>query len=161
MRITSLRLLCTAILAGNLLASGTVSSGERFGLGDDPTQEIRAVLDEQQAAWNRGDLQAFMDGYWQSADLTFAGASGVTRGWQPVLDRYRERYSNRAAMGRLDFTVLEVRPLGKDAAFVLGRWHLKRANDEPGGVFTLVFQRFPQGWKIVHDHTSADAEDKK
>ena len=161
MRITSLRLLCTAILAGNLLASGTVSSGERFGLGDDPTQEIRAVLDEQQAAWNRGDLQAFMDGYWQSADLTFAGASGVTRGWQPVLDRYRERYRDRAAMGQLDFTILDVHPLGKDAAFVLGRWHLKRANDEPGGIFTLVFQRFPQGWKIVHDHTSADAEDKK
>ena len=119
------------------------------------------MLEEQQAAWNRGDLQAFMNGYWQSAELTFAGASGVTRGWQPVLDRYRERYRDRAAMGQLDFTVLEVHLLGKDAAFVLGRWHLKRANDEPGGIFTLVFQRFPQGWKIVHDHTSADAENKK
>jgi uncharacterized protein (TIGR02246 family) len=160
-RINPLYPFCAAIIVARLFAPATVSSDERFGAAEDPSQEIRALLDEQQAAWNRGDLQAFMNGYWQSADLTFAGASGVTRGWQPVLDRYRERYRDRAAMGQLDFTILEVHPLGKDAAFVLGRWHLKRANDEPGGVFTLVFQRFPQGWRIVHDHTSADAENKK
>jgi ketosteroid isomerase-like protein len=121
-----------------------------------PAAQIRAVLSKQQAAWNRGDIGAFMKGYWSSPELTFAGSSGVTRGWQPVLERYRERYRDAQAMGHLDFSELEVHILGEDAAFVLGRWHLKREKDEPGGVFTLVFQRFPEGWRIVHDHTSAD-----
>jgi ketosteroid isomerase-like protein len=122
----------------------------------DAEAQIRVVLSEQQAAWNRADIAAFMKGYWSSPELTFAGSSGVTRGWQPVLERYRERYRDAQAMGHLDFSDLEVHMLGKDAAFVLGRWHLKREKDEPGGVFTLVFQRFPEGWRIVHDHTSAD-----
>jgi len=119
-------------------------------------REIRRLMEEQQAAWNRADVEAFMKDYWNSAELTFAGSGGVTRGWQPVLERYRERYRDAQAMGHLDFSELEVHVLGKDAAFVLGRWHLKREKDEPGGVFTLVFQRFPEGWRIVHDHTSAD-----
>ena len=119
---------------------------------------IRAVLDEQQSAWNRGDVNVFMNGYWNSPDLTFAGSGGITHGWQPVMSRYRTNYPDAAAMGHLDFTILEVLPLGSDAALVLGRWHLKRANDEPGGVFTLVFRRFPEGWRIIHDHTSADAK---
>jgi len=124
-------------------------------------QQIRAVLDEQQAAWNGADITAFMKGYWASPELTFAGSSGVTRGWHAVLERYRERYGDAQAMGHLHFSDLEVHVLGKDAAFVLGCWHLKREKDEPGGVFTLVFQRFPEGWRIVHDHTSADAIDRK
>ena len=118
---------------------------------------IRAVLDTQQAAWNRGDVEAFMAGYWNSPELTFAGASGITRGWQPVMARYRKSYPDSAAMGQLDFSLVEIHLFGKDAALVLGRWHLKRVNDEPAGVFTLVFQRFPEGWRIIHDHTSADA----
>jgi ketosteroid isomerase-like protein len=122
----------------------------------EPEAQIRAVLSEQQAAWNRADIAAFMKGYWSSSELTFAGSGGVTRGWQPMLERYRERYRDAQAMGHLDFSELEVHLLGKDAAFVLGRWHLKREKDEPGGVFTQVFQRFPEGWRIVHDHTSAD-----
>jgi ketosteroid isomerase-like protein len=119
---------------------------------------IRAVLNEQVIAWNRADIRAFMQGYWESADVTFASSAGVARGWKAVLDRYRQRYKDAQAMGHLDFTILEIHPLGNDAAFVLGRWHLQRATDELGGVFTLVFQRFPEGWRIVHDHTSADAK---
>jgi uncharacterized protein (TIGR02246 family) len=119
---------------------------------------VRAILDEQRAAWNRGDVAAFMKGYWNSPDLTFAGSTGVTRGWEPVMARYHKSYPDAAAMGHLDFSAIEVHPLGKDAALVLGRWHLKRANDEPGGVFTLVFQKLPEGWRIIHDHTSADAK---
>lgn len=122
------------------------------------TSAIRAVLGEQQSAWNRGDVETFMRGYWNSPDLTFAGSSGVTRGWEPVMERYRRNYPDVAAMGHLDFSELEIHLLGNDAALVLGRWHLKRANDEPGGFFTLVFQRFPEGWRIIHDHTSADAK---
>jgi uncharacterized protein (TIGR02246 family) len=120
------------------------------------TAAIRLVLADQQSAWNRGDLDGFMQGYWHSAELTFLGSRGVTRGWEPVLARYRQNYPDRSAMGHLDFSNLELRLLGSDAAVVLGRWHLQRAHDQPGGVFTLVFQRFADGWRIIHDHTSAD-----
>jgi ketosteroid isomerase-like protein len=119
---------------------------------------IRVVLDEQLVAWNRPDIAAFMQGYGQSADLSFASSTGVTRGRKPVLDRYRQRYQDAQAMGHLDFTNPEIHPLGNEAAFVLGRWHLQRAAGERSGVFPLVFQRFPEGWRIVHDHTSADAK---
>ncbi|MGB9430639.1 MAG: nuclear transport factor 2 family protein [Candidatus Acidiferrum sp.] len=119
---------------------------------------ITSILADQQSAWNRGDVDGFMKGYWDSPELTFAGSSGITRGWQPVLERYRRNYPDHKAMGHLDFSEVEVRPLGKDAALVLGRWHLRRDSDELGGVFTLVFQRFPEGWRIIHDHTSADAK---
>ena len=120
---------------------------------------IATVLNSQQAAWNRGDIDAFLVGYWHSSELTFSGSSGVSRGWDGVLARYKKTYPDRAAMGQLDFSDLEFRFLGPDAALVLGRWHLKREN-EVGGVFSLVWRRFPDGWKIVHDHTSAVAEQK-
>jgi ketosteroid isomerase-like protein len=143
-------------LACSILLQG---AGSAAPYADNADAKIRAVLEEQREAWNRADIESFMKGYWHSADLTFSGTSGVTRGWEPVMQRYRERYRDAQAMGHLDFTDIEVHRLGQDAAFVLGRWHLKRATDELGGVFTLVFQRFPEGWKIVHDHTSLD--DKK
>jgi TonB family protein len=116
---------------------------------------IRMVLNAQQAAWNRGDVDAFLVGYWRSPELTFSGSSGVSRGWDSVRARYKKNYPDRAAMGELDFSDLEFRFLGKDAALVLGKWHLKREQGDLGGVFTLVWQRFPDGWKIIHDHTSA------
>ena len=116
---------------------------------------IRAVLDAQQQAWNRGDIDAFLTGYWHSPDLTFSGSNGISRGWDAVLARYKKNYPNRSAMGTLDFSNLEFRFLGPDAALVLGHWHLKREKDHLGGVFTLIWQRFPEGWRIIHDHTSA------
>ena len=116
---------------------------------------IQKVLTAQQAAWNRGDVDAFVVGYWQSPELTFSGSSGVSRGWDGVLARYKKNYPDRATMGVLDFSELEFRFLGPDAALVLGRWHLKREKGDVGGVFTLVWERFPEGWKIIHDHTSA------
>jgi ketosteroid isomerase-like protein len=119
-------------------------------------EAVTAVLTMQQEVWNRGDIAAFMEGYWKSPELSFAGSSGVTRGWQPVMDRYRKKYPDLKAMGHLDFSDLEVRSLGKDAALVIGRWHLKRDSGELGGIFTLVFQKFPEGWRIIHDHTSRD-----
>ncbi|MGC0774440.1 MAG: nuclear transport factor 2 family protein [Candidatus Acidiferrum sp.] len=116
---------------------------------------IEAVLQAQQAAWNRGDVDAFLVGYWHSPELTFSGSNGVSRGWDGVLARYKKNYPDRAAMGHLDFSELEFRFLGPEAALVLGRWRLQRAKGDIGGVFSLVWQRFPEGWKIVHDHTSA------
>ena len=118
-------------------------------------EAISTVLSAQQIAWNRGDVDAFLVGYWHSPELTFSGSSGVARGWDGVLARYKKNYPDRGTMGRLDFSELEFRFWGPDAALVLGRWHLKREKDDVGGVFTLVWQRFPDGWKIIHDHTSA------
>ena len=115
---------------------------------------INAVLKAQQTAWNRGDVDAFLVGYWQSSELTFSGSNGISRGWDGVLSRYKKNYPDRATMGELNFSDLEVRFLGSDAALVLGKWHLKREMGDIGGVFSLVWQKFPEGWKIIHDHTS-------
>jgi uncharacterized protein (TIGR02246 family) len=116
---------------------------------------ITEVLTKQQLAWNDGNVDAFLTGYWNSPELTFSGSSGVARGWDGVLARYKKSYPDRTAMGRLDFSGLEFRFLGPDAALVLGKYHLKLEKGDAGGVFSLVWQRFPEGWKIVHDHTSA------
>ena len=117
--------------------------------------DVRAVLDAQVAAWNRGDIEAFMDGYWRSPQTAFVSGDHVTRGWQTVLDHYKKSYDSREKMGTLAFSELEITPLGKDAASALGRWQLTRAKDTPHGYFTLLFRRTPQGWRIVQDHTSA------
>jgi L-asparaginase / beta-aspartyl-peptidase len=123
----------------------------------DAEAPIRELLAKQQAAWNAGDVDAFLLGYWDSDELTFSGSGGITRGFAGVRERYKKSYPDRQAMGELDFSHLEVRELGADAALVLGQWHLKRAKGDVGGVFSLVLQRFPQGWRIIHDHTSVVA----
>jgi len=117
--------------------------------------EIRSVLLAQQDAWNRGDIDGFMNGYARSASTVFISEDTVRRGWETVRDRYREKYSNRSKMGTLAFSDLEIALLSPDSAVVSGRWRLKRANDEPHGRFTLILKRLPEGWRIVHDHTSA------
>ncbi len=116
---------------------------------------IKSVLDAQCAAWNRGDIEGFMDGYERSNKTVFVGGDNVTRGWQTVLDRYKKNYDTREKMGTLTFSDLEITPLGNDSALVLMRWHLQRAKDEPHGRSTLIMRRTKQGWKIVHDHSSA------
>jgi len=115
---------------------------------------IRGILDAQQTAWNEGKVDTFLDGYWKSDGLTFSGSQGITRGFAGVQERYRKSYPDRQAMGKLSFSDLEFRALGPDAALVLGHWHLTRDKGDIGGVFSLVFQRFPDGWRIIHDHTS-------
>jgi uncharacterized protein (TIGR02246 family) len=116
---------------------------------------IRAVLDAQRDAWNRGDIEGYMDGYARSEDTVFVSGDNITRGWQTVLERYKKGYDSREKMGTLAFSDLEITLIGKDDAIVLGRWHLKRANDEPHGRFTLILRKTKQGWRIVHDHTSS------
>ena len=117
--------------------------------------EVRQVLDAQAEAWNRGDLDAFMAGYWASPDLTFFSGPDRTSGWQATLDRYRKRYQAEGKeMGRLTFADVKVDALGSEYALVRGRWRLELSKDKPGGLFTLVFQRLPEGWRIIHDHTS-------
>ena len=125
---------------------------------DEQAQPIRTVLGAQQTAWNRGDIPAFLEGYWNSPELTFAGSDGIVRGYDGLLARYRRSYPDKQTMGELDFSGLEIRPLGPTAALVLGQWHLKRQAGDVGGVFSLVFRRFPDGWRIIHDHTSAQKQ---
>jgi ketosteroid isomerase-like protein len=117
--------------------------------------EIRSVLRMQQDAWNHGDIDRFMNGYARSRNTVFVSEDTVRRGWETVRDRYREKYSDRAKMGILTFSDLEIVLLSPDSAVALGRWKLQRANDRPHGRFTLIFRRLPDGWRIVHDHTSA------
>lgn len=140
-----------------LFASLALAPAQTSGEHATDREAIGAVLRAQQSAWNRGDVDAFLEGYWHSPELTFSGSSGVARGWDAVLARYKKSYPDRAAMGQLNFSDPESRFLGPNAALVLGKWHLQREKDELGGVFTLVWQRFPEGWKIIHDHTSAVA----
>jgi len=119
--------------------------------------EIRAVLRAQQEAWNRGDIDSFMNGYARADTTVFVSGDEVMRGWQTVRDRYLKKYSDRAKMGTLTFADLEIEQLGPDSAVALGRWELKRASDSPHGRFTLILRKTPDGWRIVHDHTSAAA----
>jgi ketosteroid isomerase-like protein len=116
--------------------------------------DIRKVMDEQAVAWNRGDVEGFMQGYWKSEQMVFVSGNNVARGWQAALDRYKKNYDSKAKMGTLSFNDLEITVLSKDSAVVLGSWALKRAGDNPGGKFTLIFRKFKDGWKIIHDHTS-------
>ena len=117
--------------------------------------EIRSVLRMQQDAWNHGDIDRFMNGYAHSRHTVFVSEDTVRRGWETVRDRYREKYSDRAKMGVLTFSDLEIALLSPDSAVALGRWNLRRAKDRPHGRFTLILRRLPEGWRIVHDHTSA------
>ena len=140
------------LLASLFLFLSAVSA---FAQTDKTTAAIRKVMDDQAAAWNRGDIDAFMSiGYWRSEKLTFVSGTKVTRGWQQTLDNYKKGYDSRAKIGVLTFSDLEITLLGKDAAVVLGSWALKRDNDAPGGKFTLTFRKFKEGWRIIIDHTS-------
>ena len=146
----TLPIICNILMGALACAAAEQSSNS--------ASEIQSVLSAQQDGWNRGDIDAFMHGYAQSASTVFISGDEVTRGWETVRDRYRVKYSDRAKMGTLSFSDIEVTMLSPDAAVVLGRWRLKRANDEPHGRFTLIFKRLPEGWRIVHDHTSAAKE---
>ncbi len=114
---------------------------------------ILAVMDAQVAAWNRGDVDGFMRGYWNSEKLVFVSGDNLTLGWKPTLDRYKKNYNSTEKMGALKFGDIAINVVSKDAAVVLGSWSLARANDNPKGKFTLIFRKFKDGWRIVHDHT--------
>jgi beta-aspartyl-peptidase (threonine type) len=119
--------------------------------------EVERVLLTQQEAWNRHDLEGFMAGYWNSPELTFFSGANEKHGWQATMDRYRATYASPGhEMGKLAFFGLRIEMLGADAAFARGSWQLTMSDGKtPHGLFTLVFRKFPEGWKIVHDHTSA------
>lgn len=148
-------------LSGIVLAGCRApSSTSAAKASSDAGAEITAVLLAQQAAWNRGDLAAFMElGYWRSPDLTFYSGGEVSRGFDEMLARYRKNYEGPGkALGTLTFTQLDVVPLGADVALARGRWDLDYAEKQDvGGLFTLALRRTDAGWRIVHDHSSADS----
>jgi ketosteroid isomerase-like protein len=119
---------------------------------------IKRTLADQVAAWNRGDIPGFMDGYWKSEKLRFASGGSITHGWQTTLERYLKRYPDKTAMGTLVFTDHEVTQLAPDAALVFGKWELQRAHDKPWGLYTLVLRKLDGRWLIVSDHTSSADE---
>ncbi len=115
---------------------------------------IKSVLTEQQKAWNRGDIDEFMNGYWNSEALSFIGKKGVTRGWSNTLANYKKSYPDTAAMGKLNFEVIELRVLSSDVAYMIGKYTLHRDNDSPSGHFNLLWNKIDGKWLIVSDHTS-------
>ena len=137
-----------AVVAVMVLVS-TVHAGE-------PAKAIRQVLDEQAVAWNKGDLIGFMAGYLKSDDLSFYSGNSKTAGWKATLQRYQKKYqADGKEMGKLSFTELTVELLGSDHALVRGRFTLELGKERPTGIFTHVMKRLPEGWKIIHDHTSS------
>jgi uncharacterized protein (TIGR02246 family) len=142
---------------------GSGVRGQKSGVttrasGDAVRGAVESVLRAQQDAWNRGDVEAFVEHYWKSGELTFSSGGKTTRGWEETVRGYRERYPTREKMGRLAFEKLEVTPLGDDAALVLGEWKLERESEPVSGSFSLVFRMIDGRWVIVHDHTSRAVE---
>jgi ketosteroid isomerase-like protein len=132
-----------------LLGFGFASFGQR-----DEQQQILSILDRQTKAWNRGDVDAFMVGYWEHDSLMYIGKSGVTYGYAPTLRNYKKNYSDTAQMGRLSFTILHVNRLSPEYYFVVGKWFLKRSVGDIGGHYTLLFRKINGKWVIVADHSS-------
>jgi ketosteroid isomerase-like protein len=145
-----------SLLSAVLLACSTArTSAPSPGSFASAETQIRAVLTTQTAAWNRGNVEEFMQGYWRSDSLLFIGKSGPTRGWQRTLDNYRRNYPDAAAMGQLTFSQLRVSPISPDAAHVVGRWQLSRPTaGDLQGWFTLLFRKLDGRWVIVADHSS-------
>lgn len=119
-------------------------------------KEILNILMEQQIAWNEGDIEGYMEGYLQSNSLRFASGGNVSYGWQTTLERYAAGYPDKSTMGHLTFSEIDVAIISENSALVFGKWGLERVLDHPWGLFTLLFQKTNEGWRIVHDHTSSD-----
>lgn len=147
--------LCLAFAAPACTVNLNVNDQQLLGSEETDEDRIRDVLETQQAAWNTGDIDGFMQGYWQSSDLRFASGGTVTTGWQATRDRYHTNYSDRSLMGDLSFENIEVLLLSDDAAVVHGAWALERASDRPSGLFTLIFKTVDGDWKIVSDTTTS------
>lgn len=146
----SLGIFCWMSLAGGDAIGQSAST--------DPRREISSVLESQTAAWNAGSIDGFMKGYWNSDTLLFTSGGNVERGWRTALDHYKKSYDSKEKMGKLTFSNIEIDLLSDESAWVFGEWNLARPPDNPGGVFTLIFRKFTDGWKIVHDHTSTNSK---
>lgn len=136
-----------------LLFAFVIFSVELSAQSKDET-EVKKILTEQDAAWNQGNLESFMKGYWKSDSLMFIGKSGITYGWQKTLDNYKKRYPDTTAMGKLNFEYIEMKQLSANYFFVVGKWHLTRTIGNLQGAFTLLLRKIDGVWVIVKDHSS-------
>jgi len=127
-----------------------------IAIAQNPDPGLRKILDDQTAAWNRGDLTGFMQGYWHSPEVTFFSGDRIIKGWESTLQRYRDKYQGAGKeLGKLSFTDENIQMLGPDAALVTARWHLEMTDGKKlEGLTTLLCKRLPEGWRIVHDHSS-------
>jgi ketosteroid isomerase-like protein len=125
-----------------------------FSKAQSDLEKVTSLLHEQQACWNNGDIPCFMKHYWKSDSLTFVGKSGIQYGWDKTLENYQKSYPDKNAMGQLAFDIVKVSQLADDAIYMLGKWSLKRKNDSPNGLFTLIFKKINGQWLIVSDHSS-------
>jgi beta-aspartyl-peptidase (threonine type) len=163
----SLRFLLFPIMFGTGIIAVMIPSGKfdqlsATSLRDDKIDAVKALLKAQSDAWNKGDIEGFMAGYWKSPELTFISGGDVTKGWDATIQRYKKRYQGEGKeMGQLTFSDVEVTIEKDDLAIVRGRWDLKftKSNDKPGGRYTLLVRKLPEGWRVTYDHTSSD--DKK
>jgi uncharacterized protein (TIGR02246 family) len=147
----------TLLCCLSLFGAAAFAQNPAGDLGKDPSA-IKQVLSDQQDAWNQGDIDTFMHGYKNSPDTTFIGKS-IEHGYAPILARYKQAFATREAMGTLDFSNLVVKMLGKNYAVVTGNFHLTRTaagGGDASGVFSLTFERDPEGWRIILDHTTND-----
>jgi beta-aspartyl-peptidase (threonine type) len=146
------------LISATLAVATSAHAQDAPGTAVGSVQSVRSVLERQVADWNKGDLDAFLSGYWNSPKLVFQSAGQRWTGWAAMRQRFRRRYQAEGrAMGRLAFSALDIEPLGPDAVLARGRWELTMPDGaKPGGLFTLIFSKFPEGWKIIHDHTSSD-----
>ena len=124
-------------------------------LSQEQEKAIEKILFDQVAAWNAGDIDGYMKGYWNSDSTVFLSGGNITRGYSGVLSRYKKSYDTRDKMGKLEFTELHVRIITPTFGVATGVWRLHRATDQPWGRFTLLVEKKPEGWRIVHDHTSS------
>jgi len=147
-----MRFLIGVLLAAVLL-SGCCRTREVNG--DAVRREVRGVLDATETAWNNGDIEGYMQGYYKSDSLRFAGNGDVSYGWESVLERYRKAYPDKTAMGRLTFSDVSIDVLCSDAVLVFGRWKLEREEGDRSGLYTLIMIKTAEGWRIVHDHSSS------
>lgn len=152
-------LAATAFAILPLASACTTQAGAPIGMGqslkETETAAITALLEAQDVAWNRGDIDAFMDGYWRSPDLRFASGGTVTRGWDGTNARYHNTYGTPEKMGKLITSDYEIVILSPDAAIAHGAWKLERAGDTPSGLYTLVLRKFGEDWKIISDTTTS------
>lgn len=153
-------LFVVCFLVSSLFCSGQVTKIVKEPLKphvseDEDLMTVQYILLRQQEDWNRGDIDAFMEGYWNSEELQFIGGSGVTYGWQQTLDNYKKRYPDKAAMGKLKFDIVNVEKLSKKVIMLVGKWHLTREKDTPNGHFMLIWKKIGKSWVIIADHTSS------
>lgn len=157
-----MKLLTTIFPLTVMLLAFAPSDGQKIDIAAETTA-IRKVLTDQQTAWNRGDIPAFMDGYVRSEKLRFASRGSFRFGWETTLKSYQKGYPSKDAMGRLTFSDLQVQVLSGEWAEVFGRWELKRGGEfeDVGGLYTLLLQKTDKGWRVLHDHTSSRESEKK